>query len=72
MSDKEFNVTAKSSHEKSPDYVSTASPHDAEKQDEIELGTTVQLKRRLQSRHLQMIAIGELPLGLSMTTPHEC
>jgi len=58
MSDKEFNVTAKSSHEKSPDYVSTASPHDAEKQDEIELGTTVQLKRRLQSRHLQMIAIG--------------
>jgi len=37
------------------------SPHgdgddDAEKQPQI--GTTVQLKRRLQSRHLQMIAIG--------------
>ena len=30
--------------------------HDAEKQPQI--GTTVQLKRRLQSRHLQMIAIG--------------
>ena len=30
--------------------------HDAEKQPQV--GTTVQLKRRLQSRHLQMIAIG--------------
>jgi len=26
----------------------------------VEKGTTVQLKRRLQSRHLQMIAIGTL------------
>lgn len=31
---------------------------DVEKQHEPEIGTTVQLKRRLQSRHLQMIAIG--------------
>lgn len=32
--------------------------HDVEKQPEHGVGTTVQLKRRLQSRHLQMIAIG--------------
>lgn len=30
----------------------------AEKLSEYGVGTTVQLKRRLQSRHLQMIAIG--------------
>jgi len=33
---------------------------DAEKQVEHGVGTTTQLKRRLQSRHLQMIAIGRL------------
>ncbi|CAK4030833.1 amino acid permease [Lecanosticta acicola] len=31
---------------------------DVEKQDSFRAGTTVQLQRRLQSRHLQMIAIG--------------
>ena len=31
---------------------------DVEYQSERAIGTTVQLKRRLQSRHLQMIAIG--------------
>ncbi|KAK4553235.1 lysine permease [Recurvomyces mirabilis] len=44
------------------DYSATSSPkegsyHDVEKS-EVQVGTTVQLQRRLQSRHLQMIAIG--------------
>ncbi|KAK3671139.1 lysine permease [Recurvomyces mirabilis] len=44
------------------DYSVTSSPkegsyHDVEKS-EVQVGTTVQLQRRLQSRHLQMIAIG--------------
>lgn len=34
----------------------TSSSHDSEKQ--VQVGETVQLKRKLQSRHLQMIAIG--------------
>lgn len=38
--------------------VRQTSLHDAEKA-EHGVGETVQLKRRLQSRHLQMIAIGE-------------
>lgn len=38
---------------------SHASGSEAEKQD-LTAGTTVQLKRKLQSRHLQMIAIGML------------
>ena len=44
--------------EKGYDVHSAASGSDLEKQDEFRAGTTVQLKRKLQSRHLQMIAIG--------------
>lgn len=44
--------------DKSPDVRSATSSSDVEKQDEFRTGTTVQLKRKLQSRHLQMIAIG--------------
>ena len=33
-------------------------------------GTTVQLKRRLQSRHLQMIAIGKEPVFLPCYETH--
>ncbi|KAK5114902.1 hypothetical protein LTR62_002061 [Meristemomyces frigidus] len=58
--EKSFNVTASGP----VDTPTTSSPsskagshHDVEKQ-EVEAGTTVQLQRRLQSRHLQMIAIG--------------
>ncbi|KAK4629570.1 Arginine permease CAN1 [Fulvia fulva] len=41
------------------DVHSTSGSSDVEKQDDsIRAGTTVQLKRKLQSRHLQMIAIG--------------
>lgn len=43
--------------EKAVDFGSSASS-DVEKQDSFRAGTTVQLKRKLQSRHLQMIAIG--------------
>lgn len=42
---------------KAVDFGSSASS-DVEKQDSFRAGTTVQLKRKLQSRHLQMIAIG--------------
>lgn len=38
--------------------ISTRSSYDAELEKQVIPGTTVQLKRRLQSRHLQMIAIG--------------
>ena len=37
---------------------STTPSRDSEREDVIGTGTTVQLQRRLQSRHLQMIAIG--------------
>lgn len=40
-----------------PEWHSDAS-YDGTLEKQIEKGTTVQLKRRLQSRHLQMIAIG--------------
>ena len=40
------------------DTQSAVSGSDLEKNDDIKAGTTTQLKRRLQSRHLQMIAIG--------------
>lgn len=51
-----INVAAKSFDISTPQRVS-ASVSDVEKQS-VDRGTTVQLKRRLQSRHLQMIAIG--------------
>ena len=44
---------------KGVDIRSTTSGSDVEKQD-VRAGQTVQLKRKLQSRHLQMIAIGML------------
>jgi len=40
------------------DDSSSSRRHSSEKDDVIGTGTTVQLQRRLQSRHLQMIAIG--------------
>lgn len=50
--EKPFDMGSKPSDE-------VPSPGDVEKQEpEIGTGTTVQLQRRLQSRHLQMIAIG--------------
>jgi amino acid transporter len=42
---------------KGADSHSSHSGSDIEKQD-VKVGQTVQLQRRLQSRHLQMIAIG--------------
>lgn len=51
-------ITAKPFGEKSPDVQSATSGSDVEKQNDVQIGTTVQLKRKLQSRHLQMIAIG--------------
>ncbi|KAF2164219.1 hypothetical protein M409DRAFT_56909 [Zasmidium cellare ATCC 36951] len=50
-------ITEKPFGEKSLDVRSATSGSDVEKQD-VRAGTTVQLKRKLQSRHLQMIAIG--------------
>ena len=50
-------ITEKPFGEKSVDVRSATSGSDVEKQD-FRAGTTVQLKRKLQSRHLQMIAIG--------------
>lgn len=41
-----------------PEDVHSSSSFDGEVEKQVEKGTTVQLKRRLQSRHLQMIAIG--------------
>lgn len=46
---------------------STTPSRSSEREDAIGTGTTVQLQRRLQSRHLQMIAIGgTIGTGLCM------
>ncbi|EME38302.1 hypothetical protein DOTSEDRAFT_181398 [Dothistroma septosporum NZE10] len=60
MTDSIKNDDAVSPNEKRAyDVNSTSGSSDVEKQDDsIRAGTTVQLKRKLQSRHLQMIAIG--------------
>ena len=66
MADKTMSIDAApkagSIHEK-PEWHSSSSIDDATfdadlEKKSFEKGTTVQLKRRLQSRHLQMIAIG--------------
>lgn len=41
-----------------PEEWNSSSSVDGDMEKQIQQGTTVQLKRRLQSRHLQMIAIG--------------
>ena len=54
----EINVAPKTEGpEISPEWHSRSS-YDGELEKQVDVGTTVQLKRRLQSRHLQMIAIG--------------
>lgn len=61
MADKnmEINVAPKTeSPEISPEWHSRSSYDGELEKQSVEKGTTVQLKRRLQSRHLQMIAIG--------------
>lgn len=58
MADKsmDINVAPKAAEPQvKPD---TSSSYDGELEKQVDVGTTVQLKRRLQSRHLQMIAIG--------------
>lgn len=50
-------VREKTNDEKARDGLSVHSDSDVEKQS-LQAGQTVQLQRRLQSRHLQMIAIG--------------
>ena len=52
------DVASQPFSEKPFDSKSASNGSDVEKQSEHAVGTTVQLKRRLQSRHLQMIAIG--------------
>ncbi|KAL1303753.1 hypothetical protein AAFC00_007095 [Neodothiora populina] len=44
--------------EEKPEDWNSRSSYDGELEKQVQKGTTVQLKRRLQSRHLQMIAIG--------------
>ena len=45
-------------HEKHSGIFDSRSSSDVEKGSSVKAGETVQLKRKLQSRHLQMIAIG--------------
>ena len=61
MSEKLVNVGSNAIHEKPNSNPSSISQDDVEGVPQP--GTTVQLKRRLQSRHLQMIAIGKQALN---------
>ena len=56
---KMFSVQEKPEWKSGSSLDNAACDPDLEKRS-VENGTTVQLKRRLQSRHLQMIAIGML------------
>lgn len=57
FSEKDVNVGSKAIHDKPYSSSPSSISHDDIEGAPVP-GTTVQLKRRLQSRHLQMIAIG--------------
>jgi amino acid transporter len=69
MADLEKKPTATVGNNHSAPFVDGSSMSGSHNND-VEKGTTVQLQRRLQSRHLQMIAIGgTIGTGLVCRTP---